>query len=445
MINKKRINQILWGCCFILSLYFNHALHSQGDDYIFAQGIARYGSFLKWEWFYATNWSGRLIPHGILVILLQFPNWVFVLLNSFFIVATLYLFIELFVPSTVPIPALYGLGMMCSLLLMKRLGFFITEVILWKCASVLYLWSITGFFLAIYPVLLVFRGEFVKRFQWLLAYIGGIYASSFEQMAAFMMVFLLLLTLWNSFVDKRSTKQSWQLSIVIAAFSVFFCLVPGNYVRLQSELIQWMPYYGMFNTTEKVLLGLFRCLEFIRDYAIITIFPASVIEYVIIVNRRKYNKWICCLSAEPMIYYALALVNRIINSDSITKMTGMSLPRFNRCFQILQVSNTSIIFENYIISTMVAMLSVLVFGCLLFLASVERGCDPIKPMLFFGSCGTIVLMGFSPTIIASGERTSFICFVFCAFILLLLYWETNRTLDDKLNTNTSTINVDNLT
>ena len=141
MNKETMINKMGWiGCC-ILSLIYNSTIRSMNDDFVFAQGIERFGGFWKWMYFYAMNWSGRLIPHGILVLLLQLPNVIFIVLNSIMLFATIYLFILIFAPSSIRYPSIYGLLIICSLLFFKLFGLYdwFSFVILWKCASVLYI------------------------------------------------------------------------------------------------------------------------------------------------------------------------------------------------------------------------------------------------------------------------------------------------------------------
>ena len=419
MNKETMINKMGWiGCC-ILSLIYNSTIRSMNDDFVFAQGIERFGGFWKWMHFYAMNWSGRLIPHGILVLLLQLPNVIFIVLNSIMLFATIYLFILIFAPSSIRYPSIYGLLIICSLLFFKLFGLYdwFSFVIHWKCASVLYLWSITGFFLAIYPLVLIFRGESVGRFRWIMAYIGGIYSSSFEQMAAFMMIFLIMMTAWNTFIEKRHSRESWLFSIIISILSICFYIMPGNGVRSQAEVLKWLPYFGMLSVFDKIVLGLVRCLTFIYESAIVFIFISSVLELIIITKNKYCNKIIICLSIEPVIYYAFALLYRVI------KLFGKTIPFLDTAFKLIEVDGANIIYEHAIVSTVVAVYTMLIFGCMLFFAVTNQQYNPIKPMFFFGGCGTIILMGFSPTIYASGARTSFICFALCLFILFILFWE----------------------
>ena len=197
-----------------------------------------------------------------------------------------------------------------------------------------------------------------------------------------------------------------------------------------------MPYYGMYSFSDKVLIGLFHCLVFIRDYASPFVFVASLFEHILVIKNKKCTKAIRFLSAEPIIYYSLALINRVINTDSVIEKTGVSFPAMNKCFQVIETNVNLFTFDQHVFSTIIALLSLLIFGCLLFFSVSKQNYDPIKPMLFFGSCGTVILTGFSPSIEASGTRVSFLCFAFCAFIVLMLFWEILKTYkENKLANN----------
>jgi len=70
---------IVYLAFLILSCY----MANYGDDFVFKAGIERYGSFFGWVNFFARMWGGRIVPQGILVLLLQLPEIVFHLFDAF--------------------------------------------------------------------------------------------------------------------------------------------------------------------------------------------------------------------------------------------------------------------------------------------------------------------------------------------------------------------------
>ena len=433
MNRDKRINALIWGFVALISLWLNMGLQSMRDDFIFAQALERYGSLFGWARVYGTTWGGRIIPHGLLILLLQLPNIVFIVLNSGMIILSIYLFTSIFAPKEIRFPSVAGAVMTAALCLLKiTKQWEITTVILWKCASVLYLWSIAGFLLAIRPLVLSVRGENIKRSEWALAYLGGIYASSFEQMAAFLMVFMLLFTAYNWFIEGKRSVKCFVLSVIISVFSLFFANLPGNSVRTVAEIIRWKQNYGMFSLFDRIIIGVCVCLTFIRDHAVPLMFVSSVFLLILIWKRRPLCKLLRILAFEPALYYSLTMFSRVGKSETIHRLLGIDFSLFEKHF--FNILNADSIYYKYpcsVLPTFVAVFSLVTFGSLLFLASGEKEYDLIKPMFFFGGCGTIILIGLSPTFIASGIRVCFIAVVFLTFVTIMLAWDLKP--GEKLN------------
>ena len=428
MKKDRRIEFIVWGLVLVASIFLNLGLHSRNDDFYFALALERYGSLFGWAQVYGTTWSGRIIPHGLLVLLLQLPNTVFILINSIVIVAIFHLFVQLFAPRNIRFKTLAGVVMMLSLLLLKFWNEWeITNVIHWKCSAVLYVWCIAGFFLAIRPLVLTADGKKVTRQEWVLAYAGGIYTSGFEQMAAFMLVFMLVFTIWNWYIEKKHSIDCLALSVFISVLSLLFASFPGNATRFVAETIKWKQNYGMFSLPDRILLGICLCVSFLRDHAAPLMCLASIFLVILIYKRKPKNLVLRLLALEPAAYYFLALVNKMAGSKTVSAVLGYDIsflkPFLKKCIYVLNVDSIYFHYPLSILTTSCAVFSLITFGCLLYLASGEKEYDLIKPLFFFGGCGTILLMGLSPTFRASGIRTCFICECFLMFVTIMLAWE----------------------
>ena len=71
-LNKKTgkiLSYIIFASFIFLISYVT--IQNKYDDFIFMKAIEDYGSFGNWLRYFAENWSGRLIPQGLQVIILQ--------------------------------------------------------------------------------------------------------------------------------------------------------------------------------------------------------------------------------------------------------------------------------------------------------------------------------------------------------------------------------------
>lgn len=181
-----------WLTYFIMSWF----IVSRNDDFVFKAGIERYGSFAGWVDFFAHSWGGRVIPQGILVLLLQTSEFWFHFINaSMWIVLLIYICRVFDYEGAWDRKAEF-------LVLSFSIFTFIPESVLagsvfWKCANVLYLWGIAGMLVTIYPFVCIADGSRYKRHDFALAFIACIYTSSFEQGAIFMSAAVVVLLVYD--------------------------------------------------------------------------------------------------------------------------------------------------------------------------------------------------------------------------------------------------------
>ena len=147
-ISKKNIIMkisIRKNCFFFLGLYIVYFLlstciHNVGDDLVFQKGIEQYGSLHGWIIFFSNNWSGRIIPQGILVALLQFPESIFHMIN-----ALMWVLLFTYVVKVYDIHR--NFDMKKTIITISILTFSVipksvlSQATFWKCANVLYLWG----------------------------------------------------------------------------------------------------------------------------------------------------------------------------------------------------------------------------------------------------------------------------------------------------------------
>lgn len=83
-MNKKKYagTVAFYTCAWFVYFAMSWFIVSRNDDFVFKAGIERYGSFIGWVNFFSHNWGGRIIPQGILVLLLQTSEIWFHLLNA---------------------------------------------------------------------------------------------------------------------------------------------------------------------------------------------------------------------------------------------------------------------------------------------------------------------------------------------------------------------------
>jgi hypothetical protein len=115
-------------------------------------------------------------------------------------------------------------------------------------------------------------------------------------------------------------------------------------------------------------------------------------------------------------YYMLSLVSYWTRYKTIN-----NLPELNALFNLLNFNTVYFSYDTKkLITTILAFGAFSTLGFLLMLIPTEKEMDILKTLLYFGGSGTIVLMGFAPTIYASSTRTLFIGMVMLIFVAIMV-------------------------
>jgi hypothetical protein len=237
---------------FAAFLFISSYIQDRNDDLVFMESYQQYGSLIEWIRWFANNWGGRVIPQGLLVVLLQLPPIFFGILNGAAAMA-LAVFSKRIIDRNGRIPD----GAYCFALVLGLLFVFPGEVLrgtlYWKCADVLYLWGFSALFVALYPFVCLMRGKRIGIPAWIAAFLCAAYTASFEQAGICMTGMMILLYAYHVFflggceggaqnpAGRFGTVPVIVLLIVSTALTIVFSMMPGNAVRLEEETVRWYP------------------------------------------------------------------------------------------------------------------------------------------------------------------------------------------------------------
>lgn len=403
---------------FILFLLLSSYMESRNDDLIFQAGIEKYGSLHSWAKWFGWNWGGRIIPQGVLVVLLQLPSSVFHLINAGFLTLLTSMVSNIF---GIKIRNHEGIGFMVISVMMITLipmQIFHTTVF-WKCASVLYIWGFATLFISLIPFLLAVYGETVTWYEYIISAAATLYTTSFEQTGA-LLLGCTIVCLYNIIRYKKVPVQLIFLSILIIGTTIYFCFVlPGNSVRLESEIVAWYSNYSMYSLGEKLLIGLNYTVTGIEE----EIMPVLLLLCILLLIKSYQDceiKADCKRLNNIMLYvvtgfFLLRLVD-IIGKENSSEGSGSILS------SIFSLYSPEIVI--YDISSIKVFLNIfhylmfIILGCCLIFINQDRVKRMLAFMFYFGGFCTSIMMGFSPTIHESGSRPRFICYFLLVALVL---------------------------
>ena len=265
---KHKIRRILpYLFVFAAFLIVSSYIQDRNDDLVFQESYAQAGSLIEWIRWFANNWGGRVIPQGLLAVLLQLPPIVFGLLNAAATTALAWLSRRI-IDRDGMIPD----GAYCFVFVLGLLFALPREIlrgtVYWKCADVLYLWGFSTLFAALYPFVCLLRGKKPGIPAWIAAFFCAAYTASFEQLGICMTGMMVLLYAYHVFfrdgcesIGQNPAYRFGNVPTVVlllaaAGLTVVFSLMPGNAVRLEEETVRWYPQFAMQSVPEKIIQGL---------------------------------------------------------------------------------------------------------------------------------------------------------------------------------------------
>lgn len=408
IIKKIKIYYIPFIIFFIISLMIMMRVNvHSGDDLVFTEAFRNYGGVINWIKSYTHIWSGRVIPHLILVILLNRNLIIWKVCNSIMLTLLSISIFNLIINKNSNMDdrnkVILGSGI-CGLLLFLPESIF-TSGATWVTGSVTYLWPITFAIVAILPFKRLITGEKSGKLVIISSIISAVYASNVEQSAAVMTVFSILLLIY-ALIKKRENIKVYHYFIVILMIVItsICLLVPGNSVRFDAELLLWYPDFNMLSFIDKLYLGLSNTLNHIFNSAKVLMLVFSILLMISVIKKVE-DKLTQLVSTIPFIYQVLQLCN------------VKFLFEFNKGNDLLigglmqYISNICGIF----------VLLVIIYLLFIIFDSLEDGI--IIALLFIAGICSALSVSVSPTIFISGSRVFFVTDILLILCISSLMYE----------------------
>ncbi|HOO79060.1 MAG TPA: DUF6056 family protein [Lachnospiraceae bacterium] len=430
----KKIDRGQWRtllCCVGMGLGFfilNWPLVDRYDDLVFRSMYEQQNGLLGWAKQYAEIWSGRVITHGTMVLLQRLPNVCFQIVNSVFLSLMIFFGIR----YTEDAKGKYRNAFMIAAFLLFLFVFtqdMLIYAVFWKAATVLYVWGLVGVFFGIWPFYQTYLGRKNRIVDYVLACIGLIYCSNFEQAAPIAIAVAAVLTLFTLGRKNKVPLIHYAMisgTIVLLLISV---TAKGNAERTLSEALLYMPYYDSFSFGDKLLFSINYTLRFLQEQWAILLAPISVIAGIVVWKRK--NAWSVKLVALfPALYYCVVY---LIGKQSKIYTDPIEPQKFEKYL----FTFTEFTYERFelmpegVISMVIGLTAFIILFFLIWLeVSPKKGL--LMGLFFLASFCDIAILGMSPSIYASGTRVGFIAgFLFLMVLLWLVGVALEQLQEDR--------------
>ena len=444
------------GCYLLVAAFFIWA-HSfteanYSDDAWFSTMLDQYNilGFLNWRF---HTWSSRVILEGILVVLAHSDFIVWRILDTLVCLLLVWAISQILDMQDWHAP----LWITLSLCLLP-VGILYPAG--WIATSTNYLWPLTAGMVSLVPLVRSLRRDTartMRRGGYLLALL---IAANQEQIAAVLFgIYLCHLIGWYV-VKRREMAQEMnaieyekkpqvypflpELVILLASLA-FIVLCPGNTSRNIQEMSSWFPEYPNYSMGERLLMGMLDTVAYFGAGRAKQIILIVFVGILILVLHYKYFRWSKVRDVEPFkalmrwgfsaifgeaVLLALVLlgfpVRHMIEEGRLYHpsfyydlMANRYLPQHDQC-----------LYQNWQIALELGLYGLAFLAILGLLWAVadstkEAVCMIVLTVLAMGSKA---MLGFSPTVYASGYRTAFVGSV----ILLVLGLHLLQKLPKKL-------------
>lgn len=401
---------------FVLALVimFMHLfVYSNGDDDFFRIQLDNY-TLIDYLIMRYNTWSSRIFVEILFVLITRIPLMIWSIMDT-----VIYTSIGLIISKIFNVKNEKSLNWLISGLIlilpfneMSSAGYVTTTIAyIWTTASLLYVLYITNS---------VRNDKKIKWYQYLISFICLLVAISFEQSLCLLLGFLALEIIDIIYNKKYKFNKQWSIYLFFAIgllMMVFTLTCPGNSARTVSEIASWYPEYANFGLLSKIYLGIVPTMSVILYNKVIFSLFSVVLTISIFMNcKEKILRMLAIIQSSFFLLLGFF--------SSILIKIYPSIERF------LVVINTYNVVPkinyNYLIPLGLIVGILLVCTILIYFATNRR---ILPSIIFLASFASRFIMGFSPTVFASVERTAFFMYI---GIIILIYLLFNNIKNNKI-------------
>ena len=406
---------------FIMLLYHVILKVNFGDEVnYFSKQLDKYNLF---EWLFSryNKWSSRLIIEAMLVCLsrnlltvnivlwkvLDFGFWMLLAYSLYKLSHKVSLF------------ALFILLLIYPFRDMAATG--------WMATTLNYLWPLSLELYSLIALDKLSRGEKISLRQVIFSLVAAVIGVNAEQSCGVHMGMLILYTFYA--VSNRNTHMFWLFVVhyvITFGMLIFIFTCPGNYQRILTE-IRYMPEFYEKNKLDMLIDGFGSTISQITYIINLLFLVFSCFLFCCVCKKTKVAKY-RIISGFPLAVAFLSIVKLLFDVlKGMVAMENFSVSSLYPIFKFKKIwEDISVTAENWMLisSYLPFIIYILTITCIV-LAFFIIFDDVIKSLectyIFLLLLVSRVVMGFTPSLYASGIRTFFFFYGLLIFLILRMY------------------------
>lgn len=345
------------------------------------------------------TWTSRIIIEGILVICCQFlPMFIWKIIN----IGMFYLLANSISELVIVNNKRKFNTIMCILLLAIPIDIF--KEAGWMATMNNYLWvAATG----IYSLTLlkkIIKDEKISTIKLITYILALIYASNQEQMAGVLFIIYSIGIVY--LIKNKKHKSIIYINYAIIILQLVIALTcPGNMNRKVQEEANWYPGFSGTPITTKMMDGIVSMMDYTIESGRVVFF-ALILLIGFATWQKQKNKFLKLIGICPLI---LVIITKYA-------LRILSQPWY---FELIQNSNL------YVLAKMLAYVGILILVglgiCIIFKENKTKMI--LASLIYFTGFVSRFVMALSPTIYASGERTSIFWYIAIVMLNILIIQE----------------------
>lgn len=300
----------------------------------------------------------------------------------------------------------------------------------WAATTVNYVWPMAFGLFSLISLRKVWDKEKIKPLLGILYMLSTLFACNQEQVCAVLLVTYILFTVILTCRDKKKVSPFMYLQTIIAILSFIFILTtPGNAIRKEEEIVTYFPEFNNMSVVEKAVLGVTTTMgEMLVKYSItFTIFAFIILVYIWNNYKDRLVRGIATVPFSASII--LSYGSHITENVSVT----IQWIRNNFTKETTLLSPATYTYLGSYVELIISLVVIIcVFICLLLIFNKPKN----NIAFYIFGCGLVtrIIMGFSPTVFVSTNRTCIFLEFACLICTLLIWQEFIKKAEKKTKT-----------
>ena len=398
---------------FFLAFYFINKGIVQMDDKVYGAAFNSLSTCIKWVNEFYHLWSGRITLTILINIFNNMPIEVFKITNSIIFVLCIVL---IYIISCIINNKNDRKNIYSYLIIIFSMIFFISIPVinsgaLWLAGAMNYLWPAFGMLISIIPFIAQIQSKKINNLYYIVFILSNLLSCFAEQTSAILIVFGAI-TIGLSLIEKRKIEKTLLIHyVIIIIFSFINLLAPGNEARSIAEELRWYQGFGMLSTIDKLVQGYIQVANHIINDTTLLFGIMSIILSILIWKNKETKKTDKFISLIPVLYVLLKAISIVS-----LKMGWTGLNQIELLFNFERFGIRTLYTHTNLILLIASCISIAIVACELVIAIKRKRAGIISSILYCASICASLILSFSPTIYASGNRV----FLLTDFLFVLI-------------------------